>query len=57
MFVQASITAARTVTFYVNLYHLKADFGIEPQWNVLVTAHGKEPPDKVGGNSKRLMMV
>jgi hypothetical protein len=57
MFVQASITAARTVTFYVNLYHLKADFGIEPQWNVLATAHGKEPPDAVGGNSKRLMMV
>jgi hypothetical protein len=42
---------------FVNLYHHKADFGIEAEWNFFATAHGKGPPDAIGGNSKRLMKV
>jgi hypothetical protein len=57
IFVQASIITARTSAFYGNLYHLKADFGIKAECNVFATAHGKGPPDAVGGNSKSLMKV
>jgi hypothetical protein len=42
---------------FTNLYHHKADFGIEAEWNFFATAHGKGPCDAIGGTVKRILRI
>ena len=39
---------------FINLCHLKTDFGISCTWNFFATSHSKSPCDGIGGTIKHL---